>query len=297
VHFTVEDLARLRMSAGLGPVAESVFALDMFGRQGIAHFQGWRKDVRSRLGARVGDAEQWASTLGSAARSSWLLERSAESAVGEDLAQQAEARAVFEFCQVAIMPYWERVRSHLTLVRDAWGRIEIANGVHGLLANLHPQVRWNPPVLEVPGEPDRDVHLDGRGFVLVLSLFLHGKNCVVIEAERGSGLPGLIVSVPIDEAVATELWGTSSSGDQALSALVGHTRAAALRALIEGCTTGELSERLGISLAGASKHAKVLRKAGLVTTSRHRNTALHTLTPLGFALLENRMAESAELCA
>ena len=64
-----------------------------------------------------------------------------------------------------------------------------------------------------------------------------------------------------------------------------------------GSRFGERVVRLGISLAGASKHAKVLRKAGLVTTSRHRNTALHTLTPLGFALLENRVAESAELCA
>lgn len=297
IHFTVEDLSRLRMLASLGPVAESVFALDMFGRHGTAHFQNWRKEVRTRLGERVGEVEQWASAVAPAERSSWLLGCSSESAMAEDAARQGEAKAVFEFCRVAVLPYWERVRGHLTLVRDAWGRIEIANGVHGLLANLHPQVTWNPPVLEVPGEPDRDVHLDGRGFVLALSLFLRGKSCMLIDSERETGLPGLIVSVPVDASVATGLWGTSPSGDQALSALVGHTRAAALRALIEGRTTGELSERLGISLAGASKHAKVLRKAGLVTTSRDRNTALHTLTPLGFALLESRVSESAELCA
>lgn len=297
VHFTVEDLARLRMVAGLGPVAESVFALDLFGKQGIAHFRDWRKKVRDRLGYRVGDVEQWVSMVRPLASSLWLLEGQAESAAERDRGRQRAAKAVFEFSQVAVVPYWQQVRSHLTLTRDSWARIEIANGVQGLLANLHPQLDWNPPVLEVSGEPDRDMYLDGRGLVLALSLFLDSKTCVVIDSERETGLPALIVSVPIDAAAATELWGAGAAGDRALSALVGHTRAAALRTLIDGCTTGELSERLGISLAGASKHATVLRKAGLVITARHRSTALHTLTPLGFALLESREGGARELCA
>ncbi|MFD9738258.1 hypothetical protein [Umezawaea sp. NPDC059074] len=255
--------------------------------------------MRERLGDRAGDAEKWSRSVVPLASSLWLLERQNELAALDDQARQHAAKAVFDFCQVAVVPYWHRVRRHLTLTRDTWGRIEIANGVQGLLANLHPQLHWDLPVLEVPGEPDRDVYLDGRGFVLALSLFLHGKSCVVLDRERETGLPALIVSVPIDAAAATELWGVGGSGDQALSALVGHTRAAALRALADGCTTGELSERLGICLAGASKHATVLRKAGLVTTARNRNTALHVLTPLGLALLESRGAatELTELCA
>lgn len=291
------------MVTSLGPVAESVFALDLFGRQGIAHFRNWRKDVRGRLGTRVGDAEQWSNLIGPLSGSLWLLEGQNDPAAVEDRARREAVKAVFEFCQVAVLPYWQRVRSHLALVRDTWGRIEIANGVQGLLANLHPQLHWDLPVLEVPGEPDRDVYLDGRGFVLALSLFLNSKTCVVLDRERETGLPALIVSVPIDAAAAADLWGGGVPGDQALSALVGHTRAAALRALSDGCTTGELSERLGICLAGASKHATVLRKAGLVATARNRNTALHTLTPLGMALLESRGAGAgagsglAELCA
>ena len=40
-----------------------------------------------------------------------------------------------------------------------------------------------------------------------------------------------------------------------------------------------------MSLASASQHAAVLREAGLVVTLRHGNAVLHTLTPLGAALL------------
>ena len=41
-------------------------------------------------------------------------------------------------------------------------------------------------------------------------------------------------------------------------------------------------------LAGAvtAYHATVLRKSGLISTQRHRNTVLHTLTPLGAALID-----------
>lgn len=58
--------------------------------------------------------------------------------------------------------------------------------------------------------------------------------------------------------------------------------------LADGCTTGELARRLDISPAGASQHATVLRRAGLVLSTRRRNLVLHTLTPLGRALLGGR---------
>jgi DNA-binding transcriptional ArsR family regulator len=52
-----------------------------------------------------------------------------------------------------------------------------------------------------------------------------------------------------------------------------------------GCTTSELARRVGVSLASASQHASVLREAGLVHTLRQGGAVLHTLTPLGAALL------------
>lgn len=70
-----------------------------------------------------------------------------------------------------------------------------------------------------------------------------------------------------------------------LGKLVGQTRSAVLLEVGGGCTTSELARRVGVSLASASQHASVLREAGLVHTLRQGSAVLHTLTPLGAALL------------
>ncbi|MFF4720502.1 ArsR/SmtB family transcription factor [Streptomyces albidoflavus] len=292
IHFTVDDVAQLSMISSLGPVVESAFALKQLGRHGSASFRGWRKGVREQLGTRVSAIEDLAQRR-SIDELLPLLKlhggAGVDAGVDEHTRQQVRA-ALFEFCQVAILPHWREMHGHMASVRDACGRIGIANGMHALLDNLHPKLNWKPPVLEVAGEPDRDVYLDGRGIVLCPSLFLTNRACMVLEDVLEIDVPVLVFSVPVETTADTELWGHSRGGEQALSALVGHTRAAALQMLSESCTTGELSQRLNISLAGASKHATVLRKAGLVTTARKRNTALHSLTPLGVALLRQRHA-------
>ncbi|MGW7435034.1 ArsR/SmtB family transcription factor [Streptomyces sp. NPDC054849] len=282
------------MISTLGPVVESAFALEQFGRQGSATFHGWRKGVREQLGTRVAEVEQLADRYSAGELLPLLrLHSGGNSDVGGDERTRQRVQAtLFEFCQVAVLPHWRQMRGHMASVRDACGRIGIANGMHALLDNLHPKLNWKPPVLEVAGEPDRDVYLNGRGLVLCPSLFLAGKACMVLDDVQEIGVPVLVFSVPVDAATETEFWGHRGGGEQALSALVGHTRAAALQTLSESCTTGELSQRLNISLAGASKHATVLRKAGLVTTARKRNTALHSLTPLGVALLRQRRTTS-----
>jgi DNA-binding transcriptional ArsR family regulator len=290
IHFTVADLAQLTMISTLGPVAESVFALKQFGRQGGTTFQGWQKGVRERLGTRVAEVERLAGQYDTDELMTLLRMHSGGNpgAGGDERSRQRAQATVFEFCQAAVLPHWRQTRGHLASVRDACGRISIANGMHAALDNLHPRLNWRPPVLEMPGEADRDMHLNGRGLVLCPSLFMANKACMVLENFQEIGAPVLVFAVPVDTATATEFWGPGGGDEQALSALVGHTRAAVLETLSDSCTTGELSQRLNISLAGASKHAKVLRKAGLITTARQRNTALHSLTPLGVALLQQR---------
>ncbi|MEU7861020.1 winged helix-turn-helix domain-containing protein [Nonomuraea sp. NPDC049141] len=272
-------MGRLRMSAGLGLVAEGAFALDLFQRNG-AVFDGWRKQVRRRLGPRVGAMEQLLRERLSLAE---LLELLGDAPA--DAKTRARVTAlVFEFCGAAVVPYWGRVQSSLEAERAIRGRIGITTGVEGLLRTLHPNMEWNPPVLEIRDDEERDVHLRGRGLLLSPSLFLRSRSCVVVGAGNDKP-PALAYSMRFDVA---DIFGTEPPPEQALGALVGHTRAAALQALAESCTTGELAQRLGISLAGASKHATVLRRAGLANASRSRNTVLHTLTPLGVALLRRR---------
>ena len=267
------------MSAGLGLVTEGVFALDLFRRNG-AVFDGWRKQVRQRLGSRAADLEP---LLRERRALSELLETFRRGAADSG-ADARVAGLVFEFCGAAVVPYWDRVQSRLEAERAVRGRIGITTGVEGLLGTLHPNVEWQPPLLEIRDDEERHVELRGRGLLLSPSLFLRGRSCVVIDGgdERP---PALVYSMRADVA---DIIGVEAPPEQALGALVGHTRAAALQALAESCTTGELAQRLGISLAGASKHATVLRRAGLANASRSRNTVLHTLTPLGVALLQRR---------
>lgn len=52
------------------------------------------------------------------------------------------------------------------------------------------------------------------------------------------------------------------------------------------CTTGQLAQRLDVSLVSASEHATVLRRAGLIVTARQGRAVLHTLTPPGADLLD-----------
>ncbi|MFC0432499.1 helix-turn-helix transcriptional regulator [Kutzneria buriramensis] len=292
IHFTVEDLSRLRLRATLGPVTEAVLALGLLGRPVTASYTRWRNQALRQLQRRPGLAELGRLTADDLL---CLIDRSA--AVDDSALRtlhrtpRQAASDVLEAWQVVVAPYWARVLGYLDAECDARGRIAMSSGVEQLLATLHPKIVWSPPVLEVPGLPPRDVHLDGRGLLLSPSMFLLDRPGLVIGAQRRTGQPALLFSVPPDPVQATALWDDPDNSVRALGALVGRTRAAALRALTATCTTSQLAERLGISSAGASQHATVLRETGLITTRRTRNTVLHTVTPLGMALLGGKIRE------
>jgi DNA-binding transcriptional ArsR family regulator len=284
IRFTGRDVEKLKMVSTLGPVAEGLFALDLFGRRRGVGASGWRRQVRHQLGPDLAEVQLINRDYQAVPDLLWLM--------GSDHAgpaTEAEARRLaavaFGFCRAAVLPYWSRVRAQLEAERDVRGRMVITNGVETLLMALHPKAVWHSPVLEIASELDRDIELHGDGVLLAPSLFLADEQCVFLESERQTGMPALIFSVPADIGELVGLAEEPDVGDRALGALVGATRAAALRALSESGTTGELADRLGISLSGASKHATVLREAGLISTQRNRTTARHTLTPLGAALL------------
>jgi DNA-binding transcriptional ArsR family regulator len=288
IHFGVEDLARVQMVSGLGPLAESVFALDLLCRQRTAH-HGWRRTVRTALGHRLPAVTD---VLGRDPLSEllWLIDGPGDSIdvrrQPPDARSRQLAAAVSAFGRVAVLPYWQQVHRDLVAQRDIGARVLITRGVGHMLGMLNPAVRWNSPVLEVQSVEDRDVVLGGRGILLSPASFLTGRACVVIDAtNRAAGRYVVAYSTPADDTVLSGPVDTGAQLEQALRALVGHTRAAALQVITAGPTTSELADRLNISQGGASKHATVLREAGLITTVRRRNTAVHSITPLGTALL------------
>jgi hypothetical protein len=189
---------------------------------------------------------------------------------------------------LAVTPYWSRIQAAVEADRARRARAMLDGGPEGLLASLRPSMRWADGVLEVLDYPDsRELRLDGRGLLLVPSFFCARTPVALLDPT----LPPVLV-YPVDRLGG--LLGEAGPGAgrhpegtrEALAALLGRTRAAVLEAADDGCTTGEVARRLRISAAAASQHTTVLRNAGLLVSHRDRNTVLHTLTPLGRAVLD-----------
>ncbi|GAA0624908.1 hypothetical protein GCM10010174_50210 [Kutzneria viridogrisea] len=269
IHFTAEDLGRITLRVTLGPLAQSLLALGALGRSGVAPHGPWRSRVTAQL--RGQPALAGLLTAGPVDGLPVLLEDPARSA------------ALLGLWRVAVAPYWDRMAGQLTAECAVRGRAAMSEGVPALLSTLHTRIEWSAPVLELPGQ-DLTVRLRGRGLVLCPSLFPLPSGGLFLDGDR----PALLFAAPPDRAAAEWIFGAAAEGPGALGSLVGHTRAAVLRELTATRSTGELAERLGISPAGASQHTTVLRHSGLIATRRVRNRVLHSLTPLGQALLRGR---------
>jgi hypothetical protein len=207
---------------------------------------------------------------------------------GETLAHLTDSMRAYR--EVAIGPYWTRIQAAVEADRGRRARAVLDGGAGGLLDSLRPAMRWNAGVLEVAHYPvSRELHLDGRGLLLVPSYFCARTPVTLLDPA----LPPVLV-YPVERLGGLNLahddvvpHADREVGRDALAALLGRTRAAVLEVVDAGCSTGEVARRLDISPAAASQHATVLRNAGLLLSRRERNTVLHTLTPLGRAMLDH----------
>ncbi|MGV9851199.1 ArsR/SmtB family transcription factor [Streptomyces sp. NPDC003442] len=227
-------------------------------------------------------------------------------AQGERRSLDRLIRTLRAYHQAAVAPYWPHIQARIEADRVARGRALLDGGADGLLASLPPTMRWRAPVLEVDYPVDRDLWLRGRGLLLLPSFFCRGTPVTFRDPDLTPVLVypveharcGLIPRPEQRPAVrsgsgsgsgagagAGSRSGSGSGSAQTLGKLVGQTRSAVLLEVGGGCTTSELARRVGVSLASASQHASVLREAGLVHTLRQGSAVLHTLTPLGAALL------------
>ncbi|MES4901803.1 MULTISPECIES: helix-turn-helix domain-containing protein [unclassified Streptomyces] len=214
--------------------------------------------------------------------------------------------ALTSYHHAAIAPYWPRLQARIEADRAVRGRALLDGGADGLLASLPPTMRWRPPVLEVDYPVDRDLELGGRGLLLQPSFFCRRTPVTLYDPElrpvlvypvehaprptapRPTARPATAPRTrpaPTSRPAPAPVPVPGPGAARSLSKLVGQTRSAVLQGVGGGCTTSELARRVGVSIASASQHASVLRDAGLVLTLRRGSAVLHTLTPLGAALL------------
>ncbi len=212
---------------------------------------------------------------------------------GDGRVRRQLAAALRERHDADVGPHWARIRAHLHAERAARARVLAEGGVQQLLTTLHPQLRWRPPYLEVLTLPGcwRDLPADGRGITLVPSVF---SRSVRVYESMSDHDQSLVVFFPAlrELGEAERIWQPVVPGGPggALAALLGQTRAAALAAVRDGCTTTELAGQLAVAPATASHHAAVLRNAGLITTRRLGSAVIHTLTDLGASVLHGATA-------
>jgi predicted transcriptional regulator len=323
IHFTTDDLERIQVRPTLGPLAETVTAMCLLRcpQQPRVQYRQWRSQVKGRLTPQVtplaalippgtkgvdltmltGTAptlEQGVQALLAVPRDQMLVEMGftdrahklpaaawAAAETGGPGRRQLAAAAVAAH-HALVEPNWAAIYACLQAEHVVRLRTLAAGGPDQLLASLQSQwVRWRPPVLEVLVPADTDVPLGGRGIALVPSVFVGQLPSLHTDPNDCAAVPWLVMPPSGDRMAQHHLWNSSRRSGAALAALVGRNRAAVLRTIAEGCTTTELADRVGISLAAASQHASVLRDAGLITTHRNGSAVLHVLTALGTELL------------
>ncbi|KRV47747.1 hypothetical protein AQ490_05045 [Wenjunlia vitaminophila] len=324
IHFTAQDLARTRVARSPWPLWELMIAIrELQLRDNAARMGSWRRRVLSELPPQTRLVFELVPPLG--VTPSFLrpprpgrLSELAQSVratpkqrIRRDLRAVAAhqplpswafrladdqelldrfTEALTQVHATAVAPICAQLRAELDSDHALRARELVDGGVERLLAGLFPRrIRWRAPVLELamPSGLEGDLHLEGRGLLLKPSAFLHSAPFLDADVE-----PQPVVGYPARNTNGWPLGARARPRDAErapgpLVSLLGRTRAAVLHAVAErpGCTTTELAATAGIALASASEHAAVLRQAGLIITQRHRNTALHSPTLTGMALL------------
>lgn len=177
-----------------------------------------------------------------------------------------------------LRPWWPQMQAGFAADVTWRSQVLATDGLRALLSGLVTGSSWSGSVLRLPSARDRELRLSGAGVTLVPSLLWRGAP-LWAWAPDGS----LLLVYPALRALS--LVPPPDASTDPLAALLGPTRAQVLQLLARPQTTGGLAQQLGISPASASGHAKTLRAAGLVTTSRDGKFVRHACTPLGARLL------------
>ncbi|MQA88385.1 MAG: helix-turn-helix domain-containing protein [Streptosporangiales bacterium] len=322
IHFTGNDLVRTRLADSPDPLWETVLSLQMLrARYGSVAFDGWRRVVRDALrGTGLADMVRHVlfpvtpdtsyfpdfltppegllgldagieAVLATPRRRighellrmkfphgppSWVTRLAAGER--DTLAELGDALGAYH--AAALAPHWDRMTTGAEVDHAHRGRLQRAGGTENVLAGFWPMMRWQAPVLEVPYPASMDLHLDGRGLVLIPSYFCWHHPVALADPA----LPPTLVYPLRPTADFLGLEPTMTT-DRPLARLIGSTRACVLGATAQGATTSELARRTGVSMTTVSQHTAVLRESGLIASRRHANAVVHTLTPLGVALL------------
>jgi DNA-binding transcriptional ArsR family regulator len=318
IHFTAEDLLGVRFADGPAPLIELELAVAMLQRRDAdPGFARWRRDLAARgavaatatlrelvpptgagplfLDPIAPDLDQGLELV---RRSTTTLVRSElERVCGAGLPVTPLLKQLADQDQEAWHVLVDSLRSaYGSVIDSSWprlragfdadllwrGQVQREEGLRGMLAGLHPGSRWSGTTLEIPIAKELDIQLHGEGLVLLPSASWTGRPFVGSYPEGPVMVYAALTPLPY---LAQSDPAPGSDPDDPVAVLLGRTRAAVLRLTVREPTTSQLAATLGVGLASASEHARALRRAGLVSTTRTGRSVRHSCTQLGHRLL------------
>jgi DNA-binding transcriptional ArsR family regulator len=188
---------------------------------------------------------------------------------------------IFDYWQVAIAPYWQRIRSVLDDDVAYRGTKAFSDGIFSMFTDLHPEITLVDRVLKIDKPQHSDASYRGTQITLLPSVFTWPNLIIGHEAPDEFSLTYAARGVGrVWEGLPST---ASPMGD--LDTLIGRTRAAILLRLDVPMTTTQLARDLHQSPSTVSEHLTVLRGNGLLISWRAGRGVLYRRTPLASSLL------------
>jgi DNA-binding transcriptional ArsR family regulator len=157
------------------------------------------------------------------------------------------------------------------------GTAAVRGGLGALLNSLHPRLSYRDGTLTLAHPSDRCFPLGRRRLVLVP--MIAGRDSVLVSFERDDVCyVGYPVRQPGPDAQA--------AANGALALVLGPVRAAALRALRQPLTVGDLAVAVQCAPTTATYHVHLLAAAGLVTCERRGSSVLVSRSVRGHELVD-----------
>ncbi|GHE59872.1 transcriptional regulator [Streptomyces longispororuber] len=320
IHFTSDDLARVRFAEEPDPMWELNISLHRLQRRDASVLFGpWRQQVAPRLPGTTrllaalspargytcdfltpqagqglaAQVEALRSTPRRRLRAELDVFRrlhpdvrlppwTAELATGSAHLLGRLADTAHAYFDTGLRPYWYTIQEAVRHDVMLRARHLAHGGWAAVLDTLHVSAHWHYPVLSLDFPVEQDLCLGGRGLLLQPSFFCRYGPTVLFDPSLDP-----VLVYPIEHRPGWERPGHGPAARRSLTALLGRARALLLEAAADGTfTTTELARHTGLTPSNASRHLTALREAALISSRRHRNTTLHTATTLGTALLD-----------
>jgi DNA-binding transcriptional ArsR family regulator len=186
-----------------------------------------------------------------------------------------------EVWHTLLAPDWPRLRALLEADVAFHSRRLAEVGLGGLMPEINRRCGWRAGTLTVASNGEHERHLDGRGLVLMPSVFSWPD---VVSGFDPPWQPTLVYPARGIAGLWSDPADRGRGLPDALVRLLGRGRAAVLGALDDPASTSALAHRLGLAPSSVSAHLGVLRDAGLLVSRRYGHQVLYERTPLGIAL-------------